>query len=131
MGAASQQPERRQYLRVSPAMGNPVSVQFNWENVTITSKHVRDVSLGGLAFAIPSDITRPAPGAIINEINLEIPSQGQIKVQGKVARYDVSSNRSTSICAIQFIRVPTGAERRLFQYINQRQREIRWFTKES
>ena len=123
--------DKRQYFRVSPALGNPVNVRFNWQDTMINSQHVRDISLGGVAFAFPLDIVQPSLGTTISEIDLEIPYQGGVPVQGVVCRYDTLPDHSTSVCAIQFTRIPTGAERKLFQYINQRQRELRWFTKES
>jgi len=131
MGAAFQGPEKRQYFRVSPALGNPVSVQFNWQDTTINSQRVRDISLGGVAFTMSSDNEQPSLGTTISEIDLEIPYQGCVPVQGVVCRYDTLPDHSTPVCAIQFTRIPTEAERKLFQYINQRQRELRWFTKES
>ena len=127
MVAKSGETERRRYLRVHPAQTNPIKLAVSYQDTVLQVEQVKDISLGGIAFRLPENKFTPAIGQNLNSIELDIPAQGKIQAQGIIRRYDWETD-SEPIMAIEFVRLPYSGEKKLFQYINQRQRELRMFS---
>ena len=120
--------ERRRYLRVHPAQTNPIRVAVNFQDTVLEAEQVKDVSLGGIAFRLPEKKLTPPIGQNLNSIELVLPAYGKIQTQGVVRRYDRETGTEPPVMAIEFLRLPYSGEKKLFQYINQRQRELRMFS---
>ncbi len=130
MAPAFQGRERRRYLRVHPAQTNPLHVAVKVDDTLYEADAIRDVSLGGVAFQFPSDTTLPPIGKKLAPIQLELPELGLVEAQGVVRRYDRSAAEARPILAVEFTRLPYSGEKKLFKYINQRHRELRYFAGE-
>ena len=120
--------ERRRYLRVHPAQTNPIRVAVFYQDTVLEVEQVKDVSLGGIAFRLPKKKRIPPIGHNLDSIEMEIPAQGKIQAQGVIRRYDWDTGTKPPVIAIEFVRLPYSGEKKLFQYINQRQRELRMFS---
>jgi len=127
MSASSQGTERRRYLRVHPAQTNPIKVAIGFQDTVLEAEHVKDVSLGGIAFQLPWKKLTPPIGQNLNSIELELPIYGKIQTQGVIRRYDWETEGDPPVMAIEFLRLPYSGEKKLFHYINHRQRELRMF----
>ncbi len=128
MAPAFQGQERRRYLRVHPAQTNPVHVAVKVDETFYQANAIRDVSLGGVAFQFASDTALPPIGKKLAPIQLELPELGLVEAQGIVRRYDRPAADLPPILAVEFTRLPYSGEKKLFKYINQRHRELRYFT---
>ncbi|NOY78363.1 MAG: hypothetical protein GXO76_10905 [Calditrichaeota bacterium] len=127
MPESSREAERRRYLRVHPAQTNPIRVAVSFQDTVLEVDQVKDVSLGGIAFRLPEKKTTPPIGQNLDFIELEIPAQGKIQARGIIRRYDWDAEVKPPVMAIEFLQLPYSGEKKLFQYINQRQRELRMF----
>lgn len=127
MQVAEQEKDRRQYVRVNPALGNPVlsNIQFNGRE--FNNLQVKDISLGGVAITIPDMKMKPIEGTHILDMNFHLPQVGVVVASGIVRRIETELLTSEVSCALEFTKVPTSSDRLLFKYINNRQRELRWF----
>ncbi len=127
MPESFQNTERRRYLRVHPAQTNPIRVAVNFQDTVLEAERVKDVSLGGIAFHLSEKKHAPPIGQNLNSIELELPVYGKIQAQGVIRRYDWETGTEMPVMAIEFVRLPYSGEKKLFQYINERQRELRMF----
>lgn len=121
--------ERRRHFRVSPSLSNPVLTTYRRNNENMKSLPVKDISLGGVAFYVPEMEKCVPVGTIIPNMQINLPAQGQISASGIVRRIEKETNNERIVCALEFTRVPTTSDRKLYSYLNERQREIRWFTR--
>jgi len=124
-------PERRRYVRVSPSMSNPVQTTIQDEELRLEALPVKDISLGGVAVELPEHILHLPVGRQISTLQIFLPKLGTISASGVIRRFEVDPVSRRRICAVEFTRVPVPADRKLYQYINRRQREIHWFTTET
>ena len=122
--------ERRRYLRVHPAQTNPVHVAVQMGDTVLEADAIRDVSLGGVAFQFPWDSALPPIGKKLAPIQLKLPELGTVEARGVVRRYDRPAPDAPPVLAVEFTSLPYSGEKKLFQYINQRHRELRYFTGE-
>lgn len=129
MQAYSPNEEKRQYFRVTPSLSNPILTTIYGQNLKLKSLPVKDISLGGISFYIPKDINSIPVGTMIPNFQLTIPQKGQINASGVVRRIEDNFNNQRSICALEFTRMPAISDQRLYSYLNGRQREIGWFSK--
>ena len=121
--------ERRRYFRVNPSMSNPILTTIRDNDVQWKSLPVKDISLGGVAFYFPND-SQPIPvGTTIPNLQLTLPQQGPINASGVVRRIDQNDDNRRAVCALEFTRMPTSSDRILYNYLNVRQREINWISK--
>jgi c-di-GMP-binding flagellar brake protein YcgR len=128
MQAMNQHHERRKYFRVTPSMSNPILTTIRDNDVQWKSLPVKDISLGGVAFYYPNDTQPLSIGTTVPNLQLTLPQKGQINASGVVRRIDQNLNDNRALCALEFTRMPTSSDRTLYTYLNERQREINWFS---
>ena len=129
MQANTPNEEKRQYFRVTPSLSNPILTTIHGNNVQLKSLPVNDISLGGISFYIPNDTHTIPLGTMVPNFQLTIPQQGVINASGVVRRIDHNLYNQRSICALEFTRMPVNSDRILYSYLNDRQRETSWFSK--
>jgi c-di-GMP-binding flagellar brake protein YcgR len=128
MQAMDQNHEKRRYFRVTPSLSNPILTTIRENDIQWKSLPVKDISLGGVAFYYPNDAQPISIGTNVPNLQLTIPQKGQINASGVVRRIDQNSSDNRALCALEFTRMPTSSDRTLYSYLNERQREISWFT---
>jgi len=127
MLVADQEQERRKYIRVNPAMGNPVLSNIQLNGREFNKLQVKDISLGGVAIKIPDLRMKPVTGTHIIDMNFYLPQIGVAVASGIVRRIVTEFLTNEIACALEFTKVPTSSDRLFFRYINNRQRELSWF----
>ncbi|HDK36494.1 MAG TPA: hypothetical protein ENG82_06280 [Bacteroidetes bacterium] len=123
--------EKRRFLRVHPAQTNSVKVAVKYQDILLQVGQIKDVSLGGIAFRLSEEKVTPPVGEKLNPIELDIPDFGKVQAQGVVRRCGWLEDTHQPFLAIEFTKLPYSGEKRLFQYIKQRHREIRMFSGKS
>lgn len=111
-------------------MSNPVQTAFRDEELQLEALPVKDISLGGVAVELPEHILHLPVGRQITTLQISLPKLGTVSASGVIRRFEVDPVSKRRICAVEFTRIPVPADRKLYQYINRRQREIHWFTSE-
>ncbi len=129
MPAPSPYDEKRKYFRVTPSLSNPILTTIYGQNLKLKSLPVRDISLGGISFYMPKEINSIPVGTMIPNFQLTIPQKGPINASGVVRRVDNNFYNKRNICALEFTRMPAFSDQKLYNYLNGRQREIGWFSK--
>lgn len=127
MQVAASEKDRRQYVRVNPAIGNPVLSNIHFNGREFNNLPVTDISLGGVALKIPNMKLKPMEGTHILDMNFHLPQVGVVVASGIVRRIETEILTNEVSCALEFTKVPTSSDRLLFKYINNRQREMSWF----
>ncbi len=127
MLVADQEHERRKYIRVNPAMGNPILSNIQLNGREFNKLQVIDISLGGVALKLPELRMKPSTGTHILDMNFYLPQVGVAVASGIVRRIETEFLTNEVACALEFTKVPTSSDRLFFRYINNRQRELSWF----
>ena len=122
METSYQGQERRRAYRVKPALGNPLRIEFYRNNRKISSERIRDISVGGIAFLLPSSADLPEIGERIDQISLFLPRESPLALSGLVRRVEPD----IGLCAMELVDMETSVERRIVNYVNRRQRELSW-----
>lgn len=120
--------EKRKYFRVTPSLSNPVLTTISDSDTIFNSLPVKDISLGGVAFYYPLDAPMLQIGKSISKMQLTLPQQGAINASGVVRRVEQDKTTPRVLYAMEFSRLPVNSDRKLYTYLNQRQREISWVT---
>lgn len=121
--------ERRRHFRVPPSLSNPVLTTYRRNNESMKSLPVKDISLSGVAFYVPEMEGCVPVGTVLPNMQINLPNQGQINASGVVRRIEKDTKNDRVVCAMEFTRVPTSSDRKLYSYLNERQRELLWFSR--
>jgi len=121
--------KRRRYFRVNPAISQPVLTFIHNDAVDWQSLPVKDISLGGMAFYPPQASQPPAVGTAIANLQLMLPNLGVISPIGVVRRIERESKQNKLVCALEFTNLNDEDDHKLYQYLNNRQRELHLMTK--
>lgn len=115
--------KKRDYLRVSPSVADPVKISFSQDesNQITPFIRVRNISVAGVMIQISESVTGRdgifPSGSIIEQIRLVLPRQGSCVLSG-IVRFMYGSLRG-----IEFLR-NEQEQRKLARYVHQRQIEL-------
>lgn len=112
--------ERRKSFRVQPSEQKPVSVSFTMPDSRIITVEAIDISGGGLAIVLPSDIAAFQIGQCLS-LNISLPGFEKIETNADIK--GVFRLLNMIRIGMAFLEIPEAAHRMLMQYIIYREAE--------
>lgn len=116
--------QRRSSFRVRPLISNTPVARFRHPTVPNLDLSLRilDISLGGLALALPKDLPLLAAGSQIRHCQLELDADTQLEVQLTVHHVSVLNQDTAARLGCEMVNLHGSDERALQNYINQTQK---------
>ncbi len=116
--------QRRSSFRVRPLISNTPVARFRHPSVPDLDLSLRilDISLGGLALALPKDVPMLAAGSEIKHCLLELDADTQLDVNLTIHHVSVLNQDSAARLGCEMVNLHGSDERALQHYINQTQK---------
>lgn len=116
--------QRRSSFRVRPLMSNAPVAHLRHPAVPDLELSLRilDISLGGVALALPKDVPMPAAGSRIQHCLLELDADTQLDITLTIHHVSVLNQDTQARLGCELTDLQGGDERALQHYINQTQK---------
>jgi c-di-GMP-binding flagellar brake protein YcgR len=117
--------QRRNAFRVRPLMRSAPTARLRHPDMPDTefSLRVIDISIGGCALFLPSDVSPPRPGALIQQVEIDLDDDTRFDVNLRLAHVTAIQNDGRGVrLGCEFLRAGGDAVRALQRFIDHTQK---------